>query len=69
MDKNLSQVYSTENSESESVIFNESSTDKRESEIVLKSSNTKKYAIYETEHDEPLVTDNPVINNPRYLNL
>ena len=29
----------------------------------------KKYAVNETEHEKPLVTYNPVINNPIYLNL
>ena len=29
----------------------------------------KKYAIDETEYEEPLVTDNPVINEPIYFNL
>ena len=29
----------------------------------------RKYAINETENDEPLVTDNPVINEPIYFNF
>ena len=29
----------------------------------------KKYAINETENDEPLVTDNPVIKEPIYFKL
>ena len=42
-----------------------------ESENVHKSINTNKEkdAIDETEHGEPLVKDNPVINEPRYFNL
>ena len=41
------------------------------SEIVHQSINTnkEKYAIDETEHENPLVTDNPVINDLSYLNL
>ena len=57
MDENLSQVYSTDEGESESVIFNESSTEKSESESVQKIKNEEKYAIDEIEHEEPLVTD------------
>ena len=64
-DKNLSQVCSTDKSESEIVIINESSTDDSESEIVQKSINTTD----ETYHEETLVTDNPVINDPRYFNF
>ena len=29
--------------------------------------NKEKYAIDETEDEEPLIKDNPVINEPRYL--
>ena len=65
------QVYSTDEGESESVIVNESSTEDSKSEIVHKSINTnkEKYAIDETEDEEPLVTDNPVINELSYSNL
>ena len=55
----------------QSVIFNESSIDESESEIFHKSINTNKEkdTIYETEDEETLVTDNPVINEPRYFNI
>ena len=41
-----------------------------ELESIQKSINTnkEKYAIDEIDHEEPLVTDNPVINEPRYFN-
>ena len=67
----LSQVYSTDYIESESVIFNEISTEENESESVHKSinRNKEKYSIDETEYEKPLLTDNPVINEPRYFNL
>ena len=69
-EKNLSQVWSTVEGESESVIVDESSTEERESEIVHKiiDTNEVKYAIYETENEEPSVTYNPVINDLRYFN-
>ena len=43
--------------------------EKRESKSVHKSFNINKVkdAIDETEDEERLVTDNPVINEPRYL--
>ena len=43
--------------------------EKRKSESVQKSINTnkEKYAIDETENEEPLVTDNPAINEQSYL--
>ena len=71
VDGNLFQVCSTEEGESESVIVDEISTEDRELGIVQKSINTnkEKYAIDETDHEEPSVTDNPVINEPRYFNL
>ena len=31
--------------------------------------NKEKYSIYEIEHEEPLVTDNPVIKEPSYFKL
>ena len=70
-DKNLSQVCSTDKIEPGSIQKNESCKEERESESVQKSINTnkEKYAIDETEDDEILVTDNPVINEPRYFNL
>ena len=56
---------------SKSVIVDERSTEESESESVHKSINTnkEKYAIDETEHEEPLVKDNPVIDEPIYFNL
>ena len=70
-DKKLSQVCSTDGSESEIVIFNESYMEESESKSVHKSINTNelKDAIDETDDEEPSVTDNPVINDPGYLNL
>ena len=54
---------------SEISISDESSTEESESESVHKSIDTDKerYEIYETDHEEPLVTYNPVINEPRHL--
>ena len=71
VEENSSQVYSTDERKSESLIADEISTEKNDSESVHKSINTnkEKYAIYETEHEEPLVTDNLFINEPRYFNL
>ena len=64
------QVCSTSKSESESVIDNVSSTEENKSESVHKSINTNevKYAIEGTDNEEPLVVDNPVINEPGYFN-
>ena len=55
----------------ESVIINESSTQDSESESVHKIINTNKEKdeIDETDDEEPLVTDNPVINKQSYFNL
>ena len=52
-----------------SVIVDESSTENNDPEIFLKSINTNKGkdAIYETDHEDPLVTYFLVINKPRYL--
>ena len=65
--KNWSQVCSTDKRESESIIVAESSREEIEPESPHKSINTnkEKYEIYDTEHEEPLVTDNKVINEPR----
>ena len=54
--------------ESESVIADESSTGEIESESVHKSINKEKYAIDETEDEEPLVTDNTVFKEQIYFN-
>ena len=47
------------------------SKEESESESVDKSFNTnrEKYAVYKTEDEEPSVTYNPGINEPRYSNL
>ena len=54
----------------ERVIVNGSSTEERKSERFHKIINTNKgkYAIGEIEDEEPLVTDNPVINDNIYFN-
>ena len=38
-------------------------------ESVYKSINKEKYSIDETDHEEPLVTYNPVVKQPGYFNL
>ena len=65
------QVCSTSERKSESVISDEISTEENGSESFHKSINTNKDrdTIDETEHEGHLVTDNPVINDPIYLNL
>ena len=70
-DENLSQVCFTNKNESESVIVNEGDTEESESKIIHKSINTNKgkYVIDESDHEEHPVTDNQVINDPRYFNL
>ena len=70
-DENLLQVCYTYNIESEIVIVIESSTEESEPKSVRKSFNTNKVkdAIDKTEDEEISVTDNPVINYPRYFNL
>ena len=69
-DKNLSQVCFTDKSEPERVIANKSSTEERESERIHKSINKNevKDSIYDTEDEEPSVTDNPFINETGCLN-
>ena len=63
-DKNSSQVCYTDGSKSEIIIVDESYTEESESEIVHKSIsiNKEKDVIDKTEDEEPLVTDNLVIN-------
>ena len=58
-------------SKSEIVIANESSTEESEPESIHKTINTnkEKYAIDETDHEKTLVTDNTVKNEPIYFNL
>ena len=55
----------------EELNHDEISTEESESESFHKSINNKKekYAIDETKHEEPSVTDNPVINELIYFNL
>ena len=71
IDKNLSEVYSTDEIKLESVIVYECSTQESESEIIHKIINREKEkdAIDVTEDEGPLVTDNLVINEPSYFNL
>ena len=70
-DENLLQVCSKDERESEGFIADESSTEESESERIHKSinRNKEKYAINETEHEKPSVTENPVINETRFFNL
>ena len=51
------------------LLSKKSSTEDRKPEIVHKSINEEKYSIDETEHEEPLVTDNPVVKELSYFNL
>ena len=69
MEKNLSQVYSTDKEESKSIIVDESSAEESESECVHKSVNKEKDANNEAEREEPSVTDNPVVKEPSYFNI
>ena len=70
-DKKILQVCSTDKIRSEIVIVNESSTQERKSKTIHKSINKNKvkYAIDEILYEEPLVTDNPFINEPSYFDL
>ena len=71
VDRDLSQVYSMDESESENVIVDKSSTEESESESVQKiiTTNKEKNTIDETQDEEPSVRDNSVINELRYFNL
>ena len=71
MDKTLSHVCSTDKSESETIIDDACSTDDSESKRVHISVNTSdvKYSMNETKDEEPLVTDNSIINVPSYLKI
>ena len=51
--------------ESKIIIANESSTEERKLEWVHKSVNKEKDAKNEAEHEETLVTDDPVVKDPR----
>ena len=65
------QVCSMDESESESIIVEKYSTGGSELESIHKSINTNegKYTIDGTKDEEPLVTDNPVVNEPIYFKL
>ena len=54
---------------SKSVIVDESSTEESKSECVRKKINKEKDANNETEHEEPLVANNPVVKELSYFNL
>ena len=41
----------------------------RENQKSFTNHKQRKYSIDETKHEEPLVTDNPVIKQPNYFNL
>ena len=69
MDKNLSQDCSTDEDESKSIIVDEISTEEIESECAHKSANKEKYAKNDVDHEEPSVTDNPVVKETRYFNI
>ena len=69
--KKLIEILFYAHSRSESNIFNGSFIEESESKIFHKSINTNKgkYAIDETDDEETLVTDNPVINETIYFKL
>ena len=69
MDETLSQVCSTNENESKSIIHDEISTEESVSWRVQKSINENKYAKNEEEHEENLVTDNPVVKETIYFNI
>ena len=54
--------------ELESIITDEVSREESESEFSHKSIK-KKDAKNETDHEEPLVMDNPFVKDPRYFNI
>ena len=67
--KKILEVCSIEESKSKSVIVDESSMEESELESVHKSINTNiTYAIDKIYHEESLVTDNIVINDPSHSN-
>ena len=69
MCKTLSRVCSTDKDESKIIILNESYTEESESECVQINVNKEKHAKNESEHEDPLVTDNPVFKEPSYFNI
>ena len=69
MEETLLQVYYTDRRKSKIIIVNESSTGESESECFHKSVNKEKDAKNEVYHEEPLVTDNPVVKEPSYFNI
>ena len=62
------QVCSANKGKPERVIADESSTEESKSESVHKSIYEEKYAIDETDHEEPLLKYNPVVKEPIYFN-
>ena len=71
MYKNLLQVCSTDESESENISVKKISMEERKQKIDHKiiNANKEKYATDETEDEKPLVKDNTVINEPSCFNL
>ena len=55
--------------ESKIIIVYESSIEERESERVHKIVNKEKDAKDEVYHEEPMVTDGPVVKEPSYFNI
>ena len=68
-DENLLQVCSADKSKSKSVNADESSTKESESECVHQNINKLKDAKNEAEHEETLVTDNPVVKETICFNI
>ena len=69
MDKNSSQVCSTDEDKSKSIIVDEISTEEIKSECVQKSVDKEKDANNEARHEEPSITYNSVVKDPRYFNI
>ena len=69
MEENLPQFCYTDKEESKSIIVDESSTEESESECFHKIVNKEKYAKNKAEHEEPTVTDDPVVKEPSYFNI
>ena len=69
VNKNLLHVCSTDEGKSKSIIADEFSTEEIESECVHRSVNKEKYSKNEAEHEETLITDNPVFYEPSCFNI
>ena len=54
---------------SKSIIVDTSSTEEIKSEYIHKNINKEKDANNESEYEEPTVTYNPVVKEPRYFNV